>query len=451
MAVLSTFSGASITTIDFQANGYQVLDGVYLETANKGDLEVTDRFDVWVTIPVGSTLHDMVEPVNQALEAASQHKDDTDGIYWNFAILSTESTWRTRVFGGSVLFDGRVASRAKHSRVKLTIIVTHAPWWEGAEAQLPLTNGNGTNNISGLTIYSHDDGGAGHDNYVSINAADVDGDLPGATRLQLLNNYATDRVYDIWIGHNWTDPGNLAHILEAENASGGSSGSDASCSNGSYRHITLLSGVDTSLFTWSLGASFWNACKGRPFKILCRFYDGNTQFLSNLSSIRWQLKLVYTATNIWESSWISTDPDRTILIRDLFTLRLPPWLPSQTGLNAIDMTLMARQDTGISLDAGIDFLQATPVDGWRYIQHIGYGTEQNRRIMDDGINGDLYTDDGAGTGKLGILVGYGQPIMVYPNKLQRLYFLMHSHLGNQAEIARTLSVKLYYRPRRRNL
>jgi len=446
-----TLSGASITTINFQAGGYVLLDGFHPDTAREGDAAITDRFDAWALVPGGGTLHDMIEPIHRALAHAALHKTDADGIYLNYAIVAGESTWRTRVTGGVVLYDSRLANRWIRGRIKLAIVLTHAPWWEGAEAQIPLTNANGTNNTSGLTVYNHWDGDAGHENYVSINAADVDGDLPGATRLQLLNNFATDRLYDIWIGQNWTTPSTFGPTLEGESATGGSLGNDASCSGGQYRYRDLLSGADSALFTWTLSTNFLNDCRGRGFKILCRFYDGNVQFLSNLPNIRWWLKLVYTATTIWESAQVSADPDRTILIRDLFTMRLPPWLPGQTGLNAIDMTLMARQDTGLTLSAGIDFLHAIPVEGWRYITHAGYGTQQNRRVMDDGIEGALYTDDGSGTGKLGILVGYGQPIMVYPNKLQRLYFLMHSHLANTAEIARTVSAKLYYRPRRRNL
>jgi hypothetical protein len=73
------------------------------------------------------------------------------------------------------------------------------------------------------------------------------------------------------------------------------------------------------------------------------------------------------------------------------------------------------------------------------------------RRIDDGVNEDAYIDNGAGDDKAGILIGYGNPIGLYPGKKQRLYFLMHSSTGDTAEILRIISVKLYYHPRRKTL
>ena len=81
----------------------------------------------------------------------------------------------------------------------------------------------------------------------------------------------------------------------------------------------------------------------------------------------------------------------------------------------------------------------------------GYGVLQNSRMIDDGINRITYIDSGAGSDKAGYLVGYGSPIALYPGKNQKLYFLMHSVYGDTAEIDRTASIKLFYRPRRRTI
>ena len=99
----------------------------------------------------------------------------------------------------------------------------------------------------------------------------------------------------------------------------------------------------------------------------------------------------------------------------------------------------------------LDFLQITPLDGWRMLECAGYGVVENSRMIDDAMNETKYIDDGSGDNKAGILVGYGNPIHLYPGKDQRLYFLMHSHTANIAEILRTISVKLFYRPRRKTL
>jgi hypothetical protein len=138
-------------------------------------------------------------------------------------------------------------------------------------------------------------------------------------------------------------------------------------------------------------------------------------------------------------------------IRDLVTLRLPPWLLGQTYLSALTMTLTGQQNAFSSVNVDLDFLQITPLDGWRMLECAGYGIVQNDRLLDDGINEVAYIDNGVGIGKAGYLIGYGTPIALYPNKDQKLYLLMHSWQYNTAEIDRTVSVKLYYRPRRRGI
>jgi hypothetical protein len=439
------------TEIDCQADGYTLLDGYYPDTASSPDQPVTDNARVQIEAATPAALSAKIQALNLAFQHARDHQTGPLGCYLNFAPDGTLDPWRTRIGNGVTLLDSGLSRRWKQNKAVVSLAIQRAGWWEGPEAQAPLTNGNGTNNTTGLTVTNHDDAGAGHDNFVSINAADVDGDLPGATRLQLLNNYATNRLYDVWIGHNWTDPANLAHILEGEAATGGSSGADATASGGQYRYISLGSGADTTLYTWTLAAAFLNACQGQFYKILARFWDGNVIFLNHIHQIRFKLQIIYQATTLWETGWTTIDPNRTILIRDLATLRIPPWLPNQTGLNAVELQLMARHETGSTYTAGLDFLQVTPVAGWRYLTCAGYGIEQNQRIMDDGINSDVYVDNGAGANKLGFVIPHGSPVMLKPGTLQRLYFLMHSHLGNTAEIARTMSVKLFYRPRRQNL
>lgn len=156
----------------------------------------------------------------------------------------------------------------------------------------------------------------------------------------------------------------------------------------------------------------------------------------------------WNVTTIWQSERAKPSSLRSIAIRDLFSLRLPPWLPNSTSLDDINLVLSGYQVTGSPIDVKLDFLQLTPADGWRYLTPTGYGVPNGSRIMDDGILDELYVDDGSGSDKIGIYLGYGSSIYLEPNKLQRLYFLMHSNASNTAEIARTASVKIFYRPRR---
>ena len=445
MGIRITISTAG-DTIDLQGSGYKVLDGYYPIEAASQEQPVVEQIRLEIIATAGQSVSAKLQALGRKLEHARAHKTDADGCYANFSADTAENLYRSRITDGYLMLDGRLSRYWKASKVLVTLVIERAPYWEGIEAQIPLTNGNGTDNTTGLAVYNHDDAGAGHDNYVQIAAANVEGDLPGATRLEITNNYATGLLYDLWIGQTWTDPANLVHILEGEDSSVGADQVNAAASGGYFTRTALSSGSEAELFNWTLSAAFLNACKGRFYKLLARFHN-----MDNLTSVRFRLRIQYQVTTIWQSGQVSLDATRAIQIRDLFTLRLPPWLPEQTGLLAIQMSITGQQSTGSPINVDLDFLEVCPVDGWRQITPVGYGVAQNQRVIDDGIGGALYVDDGSGTGKIGILTGYGAPVMLQPGKLQRLYFLMHSASINTAEIARTISVKLFYRPRRQSL
>ncbi len=438
-------------TLDFQANGYEMVGGFYPETPDEGMEIISDQFTVRITGTSGADLHAKKTAIRLALEHAKEHKDDALAAYVYFDIDDSGDAWMSKMLKGAVHYDSRLESTWRNNVVVATIIIEHKPYWDQQdEVQVPLTNGNGTNNTAGLVIFNcGDNAGASpnhHDNYVEIAAADVLGDMQGPTRLEVLNSYATSRLYTLWIGQNWTDPDNMSHILEGESSTIGTETDDTTgCSNGHFMRKALASGAEADLFTWALTDSFLDACKGGLFKILARFH-GNAP-----TNVKFRIKLEFAVTNIWQTGQATIDASRALQIRELFTFRLPPWLLGQTNLSALTMTLTGQQSSGSSVNVDLDFLQITPLDGWRMLECAGYGVVQNSRMIDDGVNENAYIDDGAGDNKAGILVGYGNPIKLYPGKKQRLYFLMHSWAGNTAEIARTISLKLFYHPRRQSL
>jgi len=436
------------TTLDFQADGYEVVGGFYPETADEGMESISDQFNVVIRGSSGADVHSKITAIRLAFEHAKRHKDDAQAAWFYYEVDNTGDAWMSKLLNGSVIYDSKLESTWRHNQVVATIIVEHKPYWDAKdEIQVPLSNGNGTNDLNGLTVYNHDDAGVGpaHDNWVEIAAADVEGDLPGPTRLEMINSYATDALYILWIGQNWTDPANFSHILEGESSLTGTETDEASCSNAHYMLKALASGAEADMYMWLLSDSLLDACQGQYYKIIARFH------LQTPYTVKFRLRLKYGSTLIWQSGQVTVDTSRNLQIRDLFTLRLPPWLLGQTNLGWLNMILAGQQSTGAPIDVKLDFLQLTPLDGWRQLECVGYGAVQNERIVDDGVNGSCYTDNGAGDNKSGRLIGYGNPIELYPGKKQRLYFLMHSDNSYNAEIARTISVKLFYHPRRRTL
>jgi hypothetical protein len=437
-------------TLDFMANGYKVIDGFFPEEPGEGAESVTEQFSVLITGSSESDLRSKINAIRLAILHAKLHKDDYLAAYLYYDVSSTGDAWMSKILDGEYHYSDKLVRRWNNNKAIINIVIEHEPYWDAKdEVQVPLTNGNGTNDTSGLKVYNHDDGGgtspSHHDNWVDIAAADVLGDLPGPTRLEITNTYATNLIRWMWIGQNFTDPDNLTHIIEGETSSTGTEQSEASCSGGKYRQYVLSGSAENTMFTWSLSSSFLNSCKAQYYKIMARFY------FTVPTNVKFRLQLKYQNIVIWQSGQISLDTSVAIEIRDLFTLRLPPWLLMQTSLAGLSMLITGQHISGSSTNVNLDFLQVTSLDGYRALQFAGYGAAQNERIMDDGFLGNVYVDNGSGSNKAGIILGYGNQINLYPGKKQRLYFLMHSDVANTGEIDRTITVKLYYRPRRKSL
>ncbi len=361
--------------------------------------------------------------------------------------LDGTNTWRSELLDGRVVPTPNIVKyeRATGQR-EATVIVRRANWWEGAEAQVALTNGNGTDNTTGLTVYNCNDGvgtsPTKRNSYAAIAAASVGGDLPAETRLEIINTFATSQLYFVWVGQNWTDPANFVPVLEAESGTGGTIVANANYSNGNYTTHTLTT-TEADLLSWTLNAAFLNACKGNYYKAVLKTDSTIT------GNMKFRLKIKWNVSTLWQSDQIQIGSP-VLAVSDLVTFRLPPWLPALSALDGVDLIITAQSTSG-SHPLRVDWLQLMPTDGWRQLSYIGYGLANGRRIVDDGVRGYLYEDDAAGAGLIGNMVGYGSPIKLYPGKDQRLYFMLHAIAATTSEITRTISVKLFYRPRRLSL
>jgi hypothetical protein len=69
------------TTLDFQANGYKLLDGFYPETPVDGAESVTYQFNILIIGSSPADLRTKLNGIRLALEHAKLHKDDARMAY----------------------------------------------------------------------------------------------------------------------------------------------------------------------------------------------------------------------------------------------------------------------------------------------------------------------------------------------------------------------------------
>jgi hypothetical protein len=336
------------------------------------------------------------------------------------------------------------------------VYIERMNWWEGAEVQIPLTNENGSADTSGLAVYNSNYVGTTPPhrvNTVDIAGSVVLGDIPGATRIEMVNAYPDLRLNDVWIGQLVrTSEIGWDHYYEAEATtfSGTVMSGEPTASNNAWAKIPLASGTETTLLTLEVPDEVIDAAAGRYFKLMARFHT-NDGLEPGYRLTRFRVKLLWNGATIWQSALAAVDTAYSKLIRDLATFQLPPWLPGVTDVDGVDLQLTGYQTSGEVVDIGLDYLQLVPVDGWRYLRVVGFGVTPDARVVDDGISGYTYREDAGGTARAGIFAGYGNPITLHPGKDQRLYFLLGASGTNVDEIDRYVNVKMFHRPRRRVL
>ncbi|MFP4344257.1 MAG: hypothetical protein ACLFU8_06165 [Anaerolineales bacterium] len=397
-----------------------------------------------------STLHDL----ERLLEGAARYQERKVGarVYVEYRKADSGDVYRSEILRGSVQPSEETAGEAYFAAgaIQVTVAWKRRFYWEGPESELSLTNAHGSG-VSGITVYNHYD--SGNENFVAIDGDDVDGVLPAGCRLVIMNTYNdTSRLGDVIIAHNiFSYPTTLDHVLEGEDAdyvAGGASAAPASpdvstYSAGQYQPVSWTGDTLTQAIRWQLSAALLSACAGGWFRLWGRF-------TTSPSGTKITPRITFPSgtplTVVAEAAEVTLGSGT---LQDLGVLQIPPWLPAETDLQQVDLTLYARETGGGSFN--LDFLQLTPLDGYRYLYPRGYGSSYERQIVDDSIHNVLYTENYPSGGvKTGHYLGRGNRILLWPGRDQRLYFLATNWTGG-AEVLRTLGIRVYYRPRRLTL
>ncbi len=368
----------------------------------------------------------------------AQRRPASQRVYAQYRQEASGDVFRSEILVGRVEVPSQsLAPNLASGAAEITIIWKRRWFWEDTTLRaIPLTNSNGSAVSSGLTVWNHDDAGTGHDNWVSIAAANVTGVIPTPAKITLETNQDI-QLYKICIGHNvQANPATFTHMLEGEAsvAGGTDNAADANASGGLWRLVSWT-GAQTALkvFQWNLTTTQMQKAAGNYFRVLAR--------LSNPSAGR------YVRVGLW---WPTATPlnrltsteeieVQTLPLNDWGVIQIPPFALASAASLALVVELRAAATGSIELD----FLQLTPIDSWRQIRQVGYDLDDGDTYIDEG-DGTAYVQDGAGL-QYPIIMADGDPIMLWPGVDQRLYFLSS---GDDMETQWTFQVKAWYRPRR---
>lgn len=396
-----------------------------------------------------------IELLNRLLQQAQDYQEDgsADRVFIERQLHTDEDWWRSEIVEGVVLLDPDAFDVLhKNGLMQIDIAFTRRNWWEGAEAQVPLSNGHGTDNTSGLTIYNQDyenvTGTIVYNNWVTIAEGIIEGDLPAPTRIEYTCTSAFTEPQDIWIGVNAYDPVNFVNIVDG---SGGDAEFSAAPGGGGagYSSTDLDDTTETLIVGAAYNGSGLTAFGGKFYKPFIRVWTDAD------ATLRLKIKAGISETNIYSdtSEFQNFDIDSSdITMVEMPAFKMPPNLSNLADLLQVGIRLYGKTASP-PVTVYFDYFQLVPLESWRRVYYENkLDSIVYKSLVDDGIDNRLYAIY-ADVYKDGSPFGYNHPITLVPNKLQRIYFMwLGAAAGGYSHDTRgQATIKLYYRPRRLSL
>ncbi len=423
------------TTISLNAGSYLTTGYEMAAPESRTPDEVTETLELLISGANLAALQSNVRAVELLLEAAKRRATNQSGprVYFTVQWDTEASAWRAEIKDARLELEG-APDQLRRNKIEAALLLTRGPF-EGAEVQLTLTNANGTNAAS-IVIWNHNDGGTGHDNWVSIDAAEVAGTLPAPVRLQFASNISGNRYWRNWwvCANAYNDQANFTHVIEGESrvAGYGTITANATCSGGNYNALSVTT---SGQMQWDLAADEVARCAGYPFRLLARFHGSD-------NNLTYAQACIYDQTGLVELIAGDLVQSDTYGVMDLGVLRIPPDVYA-TGYGALRLVL--RLYVSGTKTINLDYIQLMPADTTRLMVQRGMVHVLN---TENGLDeSEVRAYGGGPTNGTPIYILKGNPLLLTPGKLQRLYFLVTDSTGG-SDIADNWDVQAWYRPRR---
>jgi hypothetical protein len=342
------------------------------------------------------------------------------------------------------VFDGRVVWSTDpglrrlgdtNPTVRIDVIWTRAPGWDGDLTQISLSANGQAASTSARTITNDPANG----NWVQMAAAQVTGDMPTPVMLELTNATGGAQAYrKLFVNVNASsDPANLVHYLQAEAAvSGGSSSADAACSGGNKWSVTLSTTPTT--YQWTLPQADMQRTKGRRARITARVVR-----IAGASYVRPKILDSAGAQVLWTGDELYLGSLTDTVLLDLGIVPLPPGGYGATY--AAHRLGLELRSSGAPTDV-FDVFQLTMLDAYLYADLNSISVANNAALVLDGVEGRNYIS--ASSVWTPLATSFGGPLLLQPNTLQRIHVLYEIAATAGVPITSTLGVRAYFRPRR---
>lgn len=381
-----------------------------------------------VLLGTRETVQETVRKIEDYFESAQHAQKDLTLPKVYLEVDTGGGYVRSEILDGILDTETEYYNRISLDYTPVRIWIKRKNYWEGAEAQIPLTNENGTNNTTGLTVFNTNDmtgtPPTKRVNYVKMAAANLPGSIPAPPRIEITNTYSSGetRLSNVWLGRSIDDATNPFQWFIPHEVTENTTAS-------TERQISLT----------ELDTNFLKGTKGGHYRIFTKMHY-------SYQDLRLNVALYFPASVALTPMQKAPEVVQNYAhVVDLGTLQIPPWLPGISDQAPIGLRLGARRAGGFNQTFFDYFL--FPANAFRQLIPRGYGIATGVTLADDGITETVWTSGWTGGGKTGHYSGYGDWITLIPGKDQRLLFLFNTMTGGYDD-AITATIKVFYRPRR---
>jgi hypothetical protein len=439
-----------VTTKNFASGDKMQLLSYKPGVVSAFDQPVEDQFTVEF-LDTPSNNRALLNTINSLFAQARNYETSQSGarVYLEFDPGKTGTYWRSLINNGLIELEDDTIGWQLDVGLRLIIHVTREPFWEGALTQIPLSNTSETDNISGLTVTNSYDTTA--ENFVDIDNADVIGDLPAPIKIELEHSKSgADAAKNIYLFHNvYSNPATFDHILEGEDATGGTvtdSGTDTTSSDDKYTTLAWATTTEALIAEWSLSSALMSAAAGGRFAVLARWRG-----IFPYSDMWIRLKLLTANNNaMWTGELKLVNSTSELAFLDV--MRLGPALTGLANIKAIKLRMYGYRNQSGTHSLPLDYLQLSPISGnagMKQFVSIDDGVAYQEKLVHDDVEKQLYRVDTSDK-LIPEFSDYNGPILLVPNIDQRIY-VNSVDKDNEAKVDQTWKVKLWYRPRRSSL
>ncbi len=412
------------TTLTLSGSGVY-LGATYFPTSQASAVRVAETVPV-ILEGTDSAIRTAVQDIQQMLRAAANRdKTLTARTFVEFRPVDSGDIFRAELFGGDANYSQVPAERSLYnatSTVRVNVTWERASRWEGPEEELYLSSSSQSERTGGVSLSINDNGGT--PNWCGIASARVKGTQPAPIRLRITNSSGSGLAWrNFYIGVNaYSTPGSADVWLLGSEATGGATSSWAA-------------GITHSALQWliPLNATLLGQTQGRTFRVIGAFTS-----ISATAAVR--ASVGPYVGGVFDFGRIGPERQNVGGVIDLGEFPLPPG--GYNVANAAAALAITVRSPSASGGGTLDFVMLMPTDSYRRLRQNAYTIPNTDSIEDDGIEGGTYWL--SGSSRYPTLRSSGAPLMVFPERDQRIYIMADENAAWNA--GRAITVRAWYRP-----